>query len=753
MSESRSWRRGAGLVAALAVTCLFGASNPSEAHGRRHGQEHFRRIATFPVFENTSVDVETVAEIVTATEDGRTLIYTDSEQELLGFVDIRNPADPQAGGVVALPGEPTSVGVSGPYALVCVNTSQDFVNVSGSLLVIDIDTKTVVRTIDLGGQPDSIAISPDRCFAAIAIENERDEDLGDGAPPQLPAGFVVIIGTNGAPAVWTKTDVMLTGIPDKFPTDPEPEYVDINDDNIAVVTLQENNHCVLVDLETASVVGDFSCGTVSLEDIDTVEDDLITPDSSLSDVPREPDAVAWISRHRLATANEGDLEGGSRGFTIWTDTGRVVYESGNELEHETMRIGHYPENRSENKGNEPEGVAFGRYGHDDLLFVGSERANVIAVYQLRRRRSPRLLQVLPATVGPEGLLAIPSRDLFVVASEVDDRGDKIRSSITIYERRRGRPTYPTIESLDTPSWFHGVPRPWGALSALAADRRFPWLAYTAHDSFYKQSRIFKMFVGIRPAVIYDEVVLRDGAGDTIDLDIEGLAVARNGDFWVASEGAGSVDDPSRPVTSTNQLRRVAPDGTILQTVSLPPSVDALQRRFGFEGVASVGRGAGEQVYVAFQREWVGDPAGHVRIGRYTPATGAWAFFYYPLDAPTSPHGGWVGLSEIVHVRGRRFAVLERDNQGGPDARIKRIYGFSVAGVTPVAQGGAFPVLSKTLVRDLVPDLLADNGFVLEKVEGMARLANGKVLVVTDNDGVDDASGETQLLRLPRIFGR
>ena len=33
-----------------------------------------------------------------------------------------------------------------------------------------------VAEIDLGGQPDSVAVSPDNSFAAIAIENERDEE-------------------------------------------------------------------------------------------------------------------------------------------------------------------------------------------------------------------------------------------------------------------------------------------------------------------------------------------------------------------------------------------------------------------------------------------------------------------------------------------------------------------------------------------------------------------------------------------------
>ena len=76
-------------------------------------------------------------------------------------------------------------------ALVAVNTSTDFVNVSGNLVVVDIATRTIVETIALGGQPDAIAVSPDGAYAAVAIENERDEDLGDGAPPQAPAGASV----------------------------------------------------------------------------------------------------------------------------------------------------------------------------------------------------------------------------------------------------------------------------------------------------------------------------------------------------------------------------------------------------------------------------------------------------------------------------------------------------------------------------------------------------------------------------------
>ena len=63
------------------------------------------------------------------------------------------------------------------------------------------------RSIVLGGQPDSVAISADGRYAAIAIENERDEDVNDGAMPQPPAGFLTIVDLIGAPSDWTTRDV------------------------------------------------------------------------------------------------------------------------------------------------------------------------------------------------------------------------------------------------------------------------------------------------------------------------------------------------------------------------------------------------------------------------------------------------------------------------------------------------------------------------------------------------------------------
>ena len=180
----------------------------------------------------------TSAEIVDVTDDGRTLVYTDAFTGRLGFVDVSDPADPQAGGALDLPGDPTSVAIHGRWALVAVVTSADpdgagplneFDAPTGQLLVVDLRDARVVRTIELAGQPDSIAVAPSGRYAAIVIENERDEDDNDGLIPQPPAGSLQVLDLAGRRRRAGRcATVALTGLADVAPDDPEPEYVDIN---------------------------------------------------------------------------------------------------------------------------------------------------------------------------------------------------------------------------------------------------------------------------------------------------------------------------------------------------------------------------------------------------------------------------------------------------------------------------------------------------------------------------------------------
>ncbi len=770
-------KTASALAASLALSTLLVAcggggddtpSVPKVAASVSDDTQFFNRVATFAVCAQIGSSCETreatAAEIVAASTDGMTLIYTNSPKDEVGFVDITDPSAPQALGALAMGGEPTSITVQGNHALIAVNTSASFTAPSGKLVVVDIATRTVVHEIALGGQPDSIAISKDGKYVAVVIENERDEDAGDGRPAQLPGGKLVIVDAVGAPATWKTRDVALGNLAMRFPTDPEPEYVSINDNNVAVVTLQENNHIVLVDLATGQLTRDFTAGKVSLTTIDLTDaprPNQVNLTESQPDRLREPDGVTWVSTTQFVTANEGDLDGGSRGFTLFNTDGSVAYDAGNTMEHLMARIGHTNDKRSDAKGNEPENVASGRFDRTDYLFVASERSSVLAVYDLSQANAPALKQVLPSAQAPEGVLTIPSRNLVITASEETNPvsgGPAVFAALNIYQYQKAPAQYPTIASVNRTD---GTPIPWSALSGLAAAPTGS-LVYAVDDAFFRGNRIFEIDTSVKPARLQREIRITDpngliaglatslpdtpsgstfddadlaalvnNADKSVNIDPEGIAIASSGGFWIASEGAVGK--------SANLIFKVSATGVIEDIIQLPADVNAKQTSNGYEGIAE----ADGKLVVAFQRTWNGDT--HPRIGVYDLATQTWSFLFYPLDLPTSPNGGWVGLSEIMALGNNRFAVIERDNQAGPDATVKKIYRIDLTGK---ADGS---VLSKTLVRDLLPDLRATKGHVLEKIEGLARLANGDVYIVNDNDGVDLGSGETQLIKLGKIF--
>lgn len=762
--------------AAVALT-LSACSSDDDKKDDVKELKSFKRIATLPVCTQIEAscndDTETAAEIVTVSKDGMTLIYSDSPGKQIGFVNIANPAAPKADGILKLTGEPTSVSVAGAYALVGVNTSTDYVTVSGHLSVVDIATKKEVTKIDLGGQPDSVAVSPDGKYAAVAIENERNEDLGDGNPGQAPAGYFMVVNLTGEPSAWTTSKVEMTGLAGLFADDPEPEYVDINEDNLAVVTLQENNHIVLVDLPTAKVTKHFSAGTVDLTQVDLIDKprpNIVLQTQEQDDVKREPDGVSWINNDYFATADEGDLDGGSRGFTIFNKAGEVVWESGASLDHMAARFGHYPDQRSDAKGNEPENAEVGTFGDTRYLFVNSERASLVFVYDVNDPTKPVFKQVLPAGVAPEGVLAIPSRNLVVAASEKDDRGDKMRSALNIYSYEKGESVYPSIKSVDRED---GSPIPWGAMSGLSADPVNENILYSVEDSFFAKNRIFTLDLSKKPVSLTAEMRIMDsndkipaltavtledktvGTKDdsrkdvfdeldraalvnddkTVNIDPEGVAKAADGGFWVVSEGSGTVGDSKKPVNSPNLLIKTDANGLIEDVVTLPKELNDVQLRFGFEGVTEYN----SKVYVAFQRAW--NSEANPRIGIYDTVAKSWSFVFYPLDAATSQNGGWVGLSDITSIGDGKFLVLERDNQGGLDAAIKRLYEIDLSTAT------ADSTITKTLKKDLMSDLKSQGGLVAEKVEGLAVTESGDIYIINDNDGVDDNSGETQLMNV------
>ncbi|WP_199258532.1 esterase-like activity of phytase family protein [Paracoccus binzhouensis] len=686
----------------------------------------FNRIASFATLDNMAEGEDrtraTSAEIMTATPDGNRLIYSDSPLGAIGLIDIANPRAPKPLGNIAMDGEPTTTVVLGETAFVGVNTSESFTKPSGVLRSVDLESRKVVANCDLGGQPDSVALSPRGDMIAVAIENERDEGVNDGAIPQMPAGFVVRLPVkDGAIDCAGKQVIDLTSLAEVAPDDPEPEYVDFNAQGDLVVTLQENNHIVVIGADGA-VASHFSAGSVDLDGIDIDKDGKLDFTGSLKAVPREPDTVAWLDDDHFATANEGDWQGGARGFTIWNRDGTVVHESGAAFEQALVRIGHYPEGRSGKKGVEPEALKYAEFDGEKLLFVGSERGSAIGVHDVADPSAPKLKQILPSGIGPEGLVAIPGRNLFASANETDLGEDGgARAHVMIYERAEGVPAYPTIASEDLLGW--------GALSGLTVDPADPAGLYAVSDSAYKdQPAIYRIRSG-QPAAITDKIVVtRDGAPAS-KLDLEGIAADGEGGFWLASEGDAEKQIP-------HQILHVDGKGAIRQEVPLPEALTAQATRFGLEGIAMAGDGT---LWMAVQREWKDDPKGQAKLLHFDPATGNWSGVRYPLESGE----GWVGLSELT-IHGDRLYLIERDNLIGQAAKLKQVTSVALEGLEPAPLGGELPLAEKRVERDLIPDLKQWNGYVQDKVEGMAIAPAGTVWTVTDNDGVDDASGETFL---------
>lgn len=326
-------------------------------------------------------------------------------------------------------------------------------------------------------------------------------------------------------------------------------------------------------------------------------------------------------------------------------------------------------------------------------------------------------------------MAIPGRNLFATANEVDFVGDGgVCAHVMIYELAEGPAAYPMITSAGTESLLG-----WGVLSGLAADPAEAGKLSAVADSVYGAApMIYTIDATQTPAKITAGLLATRGGDAAQKLNLEGIATDGEGGFWLASEGRSDRLIP-------HAIYQVDTEGEIQTEIALPAELLANEIWFGFEGITV----AGDWLWMAVQREWTDDAKGMVKLVGYNTAEETWGAVHYPLDALAdgAGEGAWMGLSEIT-AHGDWVYIVERDNQVGAAAANKKIYRVKAADMVPAEIGSALPVVIKELVRDLMPDLQVLNGYTAEKVEGFAIDAAGTTWVVTDNDGVADASGET-----------
>ncbi|MDZ7269145.1 MAG: T9SS type A sorting domain-containing protein [candidate division KSB1 bacterium] len=163
------------------------------------------------------------------------------------------------------------------------------------------------------------------------------------------------------------------------------------------------------------------------------------------------------------TDQDGDYDAlysfGARSFSIWTPDGHLIHDSGDQIEQITAAA--FPDffncsnsnntrdDRSDDKGPEPEGLAIGKAYGRTYVFLGLERIGGVMVFDISNPRCVSFEQYYnlrdfsqtpgPSSggdLGPEGLQFISEDDsptckpLLVVTNEVS-------GSTTIYEITRG----------------------------------------------------------------------------------------------------------------------------------------------------------------------------------------------------------------------------------------------------------------------------------------------------------------------------
>ena len=146
---------------------------------------------------------------------------------------------------------------------------------------------------------------------------------------------------------------------------------------------------------------------------------------------------------------------GGRSFSIWTADGKLVWDSGNEFSrilaerHPTWANSQGQEStfdsRSDDKGEEPEGLAIGMLRGKRHAFIGLERMGGVMIYDLSNPRAPTFVEYVhnsnpkgevkaktAGDVAPEGVIFIEASKsptghaLLVTASEVS-------GTTTVYE--------------------------------------------------------------------------------------------------------------------------------------------------------------------------------------------------------------------------------------------------------------------------------------------------------------------------------
>ncbi len=320
---------------------------------------------------------------------------------------------------------------------------------AGSVQIHNASTGEITNTFAAGVHPDGIAFSPNGKYLVVANEGEAYHYNGNEyESPEGSVTFIEFSSTTHAKATQLnlsdyseikgmlnkrharKFERVVTGgnnddeikisIKDNTPANTEPEFVTFSPDSTkAYVSLQENNGVLVIDTASAKIENVFGLGTTThLADID---DNAKVKFSKKITALREPDGIDISPNGKyLLTADEGDTvpkasktlgkkpKGGGRTLSVFDAySGKLIADTGNQLDEMAHAEGLYPDDRSDNKGSEPENVI--SFVIESILYavVGLERANALALVSLENPFQPKVINIegVDPKAGKEGQYA------------------------------------------------------------------------------------------------------------------------------------------------------------------------------------------------------------------------------------------------------------------------------------------------------------------------------------------------------------
>lgn len=228
--------------------------------------------------------------------------------------------------------------------------------------------------------------------------------------------------------------------------------------------------------------------------------------------------------------------------------------------------------------------------------------------------------------------------------------------------------------------------------------------------------------------------MKDLGTDPNGLDTEGLAVDKDGNFWISDEYGPFIVKADR---HGNILEKYGP-GT-----GLPRILASRVPNRGSEGLTIDERG---HVFALIQSPLnvggkTAKTAKYTRIVEFDPTTKETTMYAYPVDTGYKNPGA-AKLGDITSIGHGQFLMIEQGKQHGTMQNL--IYKVDLNGATPIADNGdlEYGRLDGKIVpakKELVLDLRAQ-GWNIEKAEGLALLPDRRTLaVVNDNDfGMDIA---------------